>query len=324
MKKLPKLLESIKLVFPYLIIFTYSLLIIEMFTYPGFLRKYLLLNSHLFVFITLLILIFVAALENFQLFSNQIQMQIVMNLSKLFLPVLILIYIIFIAEEQRNFPNYVFSRYHIHYQQIEYLLLLNLGIIAIYSVFSSAIFEKIKGIRQKSISLFLFSISALFLCLWIFIQNLTSNLSGALETLPYIASHLFANYEEKLTRRVSVYQYLKFVNEHSPESATIAIPPQQNPWLTVGNGGYIRYFLYPRHEINIELNSKIPPEADYALIARGTWAAPDPSLYGWPKERINAIEIWEFDWKTNKAKLVPDRVYDPVKSNIDWGLIRIK
>lgn len=102
-------------------------------------------------------------------------------------------------------------------------------------------------------------------------------------------------------------------------------PPQSYHWLSSGNGGLNRYFLYPRKQIQEKDVYKIPPEGyDYVMISRGEWYA-DGVEWGWPKVYIKAEKIWYIDPKNLEVKEY-SKDFDPNDPfNRDaWGLIKVR
>jgi hypothetical protein len=159
------------------------------------------------------------------------------------------------------------------------------------------------------------------------LKNISLVAQSTLEYYSYLVTHPFANYKEKLTYKVSDYPYYAFVNELTPPDATILVPPQESPWLTSGNVGYIRNFLYPRKLLQgTYQTAPIPSGTQYVLIARGEWPVNDLERYGWPKATISAQHIWYFDQNTRQHFEADTKTFDPnaPENKERWGLIQLQ
>lgn len=78
-------------------------------------------------------------------------------------------------------------------------------------------------------------------------------------------------YEEKMSRIWGdYYAYMTFIQEHTPSSAVILIPPPGDAYPLVGASWLDDYFLYPRRLINADQNAlEEHPEVEYILIHGG-------------------------------------------------------
>jgi len=140
-----------------------------------------------------------------------------------------------------------------------------------------------------------------------------------------MATHLDYSYDDKM-RRVwgFYYDYMKFVRENTAPDSNILIPPHSYHWLSTGNGGLNRYFLYPRKHINGEVDNIPDNGYDYVLIAKGLWYSEGVD-WGWPKVYVKASKIWYIDPQTLKVSEL-EKDFDPKDSfNMQaWGLIKVK
>jgi hypothetical protein len=122
------------------------------------------------------------------------------------------------------------------------------------------------------------------------------------------------------------YAFYLFLNQHTPENAVIATPPQVGPWLVTGNAGYGRYYVYPRKMINGSREKPIPDGADYLLVSYYDWTNPENRQFGWPEQKIAAEKIWLFDRETHQVREFDHQDFDPLNPTFgqSWGLIKIK
>lgn len=122
-----------------------------------------------------------------------------------------------------------------------------------------------------------------------------------------------------------IYTYTKFIAEHSPEEATILIPPQRHAWEMEGNAGYVRWFLYPRYvRSSSDLSPVIPDDVKFVMISHGTWWS---KIHGWPQIEIPAEKIKKI-WLINRQTLDQEELgsgnYQYKEGEELWGLIELK
>ena len=120
------------------------------------------------------------------------------------------------------------------------------------------------------------------------------------------------------------YNYMVFVKDNTEENSRIIIPPQEEPWLSVGNRFLVRYFLHPRIIIQGQYENNPSVKADYILISEGGWTASDPVRYGWPKVFVAAEKIVYFDIE-EKSVSTQIKDYDPdeLQNKTAWGIIKL-
>ena len=333
-KYFKKVLFISKLVFPYLIGLTYFFLLLESYMYIGFLRRFFLVDSRFFLVLSIIsiFLVFYQRLQDKSYKEGDLEKLVINFNSVLFLPLLIL-YMIMVVSNAKNYANYVFATYHIQPQNFINIVYLSFALLPLNYKFSSRLkleyyFEKLrvfskgksKNTKEKLLLFFL-----VFLLLFYFVDNFVKVTGRVFSDFVFIATHLNYSYDDKM-RCVwgFYYDYMKFVRENTPPDSTILIPPQSYHWLSTGNGGLNRYFLYPRKQIHGEVSS-IPADGyDYVLIAKGLWHSEGVD-WGWPKVYVKADKIWYIDPQTLKVSEF-EKDFDPKDSfNMQaWGLIKVK
>ena len=109
-----QLLKKLNIVIlPYIVVLTFALLLLESFTYRGFVRKYILLDTDILLFFSLVGAAFLVFLrEKYEEFNNSL-INLVFKGNLLLAPVLLIFYWIMTIVEPNNYPNYVFSNMHI-------------------------------------------------------------------------------------------------------------------------------------------------------------------------------------------------------------------
>lgn len=221
-----------------------------------------------------------------------------------FIVTVIFFFLIFM--ESINFPNYMYTHFHINPVTFQFFL----GVLWFHSFI----------IRGTSILKTLIITSLIFI-----------GIEGAGRTTGLIYSKLlqiikspFASYESKMAAAYpGFYPAMQHVKKLTPEDANIYIPPQGNPWEIEGNMAMVEYFLYPRKVKNLDPNTinNLPPKS-YLLIAKGSWEKTGETDYGWPKIKVPAKSLWFIDLKSNQS-IQEVRDYNPDTDKWDWGLIEV-
>jgi len=330
-KRLLKLLVDYNgKIFPYLVTLVEFTLFLEVITYRGFVREYLLVDSMvLFVFAILsgLIVVYRAGkTKDLAVKSNLINFVFIVN-KLLFLPMIIFYYFL-ISLESRHYRNYVFSMYHINLENFLLLMIFN-----IYLLFVQITVEK-KRKRNFVFPKPSFGNLAIFMLIFFFILFEIKDIDSTLRMTvgPAREALLFSRFDRETRLRKKfgfLYDYAQFIKENTPDNSTILIPPQDYPWPMTGNVLYFRYFLYPRQLLNggvYELGENFSEEIDFVLLAKGELKIEGKYDYGWPKVEVNAdkiIVIQEF--KADGAVVSEEKTgpYNPEKNDYlgKWGLI---
>lgn len=232
---------------------------LEMVFYKGFVSKYLILPAEVIISVSALIIILIGKKIKYV---------------GILIGIFVLVYTIFQTLEGVNFHNYVFNKYHIN---TESLLLI-----------VSFLYIVVIGKKLKITGIFL------FLIILAFIQNIPSTINQAYFNTVNAVFYRNKSYDQKMTDYWGLfYEYMQFVKSKTPESSKIIIPPQRSPWLTVGNGSLVRYFLYPRvlRQGNIDENKFV--SGDYVLLVND-----------WPnaKKIEGEIQMMNNEWGIIKIK----------------------
>lgn len=301
-----------KIISPLLIVITYMFLVIESFSYIGFLRKYLLFDSRFFLVISLLSysLFLKYRLNSKDVYTKFLQMMSLSN--KIFVVLLVLVYIILQFIEAKNYNNYIFSNYHIQPDVFFNVVLFSILLVVI------------EHINLKKISFTQYILG--FFVLILLVNNINKTFNLVIKSNLYILNNLSFDYDKKMNKTYGFYyDYMKFVREHTPEDARILTPPQEEPWDAEGNVALSRYFVYPRKLYNGSYNGVDLNDVDYVMIAWGSWNIEDQSRYGWPKSKVKAEKIIYIN-PDNKVVNEYYEDFDPsdLKNKGGWGLIKIK
>jgi hypothetical protein len=278
-----------------------SVAFVESVTYYGFLYKHTHIPSALIYLLSILIVLFSR--------SNLPHSKRLDAIAKYKTLVIVSSLIILSIVEALTFPNFVFA--NIHLNLLSYPMFVFLAL-CLYQIYSNKAKSNMLVLSQMLMMLGL----GLYLHL-----NVPKVVTGIYHGIGEIIAHPTATYDQKMERSYGdFYLAMKMVQELTPDDAVIAIPPQENPWLSEGNGALVQYFIYPRKltHVNTEEAELVPT---HFLIARGSWNSDDKSKYGWPKEVIKASRVWEL--AQDGSTIQYDRDYDPSTDKWNWGLIEV-
>jgi hypothetical protein len=318
------LLYFLQIAFPYLVVICYTLLIVEAYVYPGYFRKLLFIDAQVLAFL-IVSLGLVTSLTKKQSKNTETLTQAILSANMLLLPALAIIFVLLTMRELNNFPNYVFSTFHIHPAAIGSVLVFNVGLVAakLVSEKKKLLLMLLRMISQEKNYTFL--VITLFMGVYLFSKLLLAG-QTIVEYYSYIVMNPLASYTEKLTNKLGDYPFYAFVTAVTPPDAVVLLPPQESPWLTSGNRGYIRNLLYPRKVVQGTYDSQvIPAGVEYVLIAKGEWPVLDHDKYGWPKATMSAQRIWYYNGTTDTYFESSAKVFDPTlpENKEGWGLIQL-
>ncbi len=338
--------------FPFLVVFTYGLVLIETYTYIGALKKYLFVDSRFLLFLTVTIAFFIVVGATKKQISNQfITTTFVLN--TLLSPLVIFLYYYFLMAEAIHFPNFVFSTYHIQPANMVNIVYLNLSLLGCYwlaknqsvrklivafanrksEIQESGAFTNSRDQIKKSqyIELATFSLLILLMSNYLLV-NITSTFAKISTDLVFIVNNPRLNYDQKMEKAWGkMYYYFLYVNKTIPGDAVIGLPPAQHRWLRTGNTVLMRYFLFPHKLVNLKETWKeetlrdLPVDKyDYLLMIPGDWN--DGSVpEGWPKQAVLADYVEYYDPKTNTSEKVYTNFDPSLEINQkSWGIIKIR
>lgn len=337
-------LKRILFLLPFLLATTYTLLAVEVFTYPGFIKANFFLPSQVLVSLLIVIYLFLFVVKSqvtYKNAGNQNIATITSYINSFLLLPLVIIYVILSTLEEKNFPNFVFSHLHIHLGSLSNIVGFNIVIVFLdLPIVKKHLAQRIKkllfNLTPRSITFFdlsyILTVVALFFLLHAQVSSLVKIIGS--EVGKFSLAVTFP-YERRLCVRLGgkkcnesfgwIQYYGEFISKHSEDNATIFIPPQKESWEMEGNVDFIRAFIYPRVPISSqELSAPIPSEADYVLIAYGSWYS---DIKGWPrflipKERIEWIRY--IDRYTLEEDMQSDTDYIFEEGAEEWGLIKMK
>ena len=329
--------------YPFLVTFTFSALFVESFTYAGFVGKYIIFGAKFFLLLSILSgIIQLAYSSQFKRWDDENYVflnKIFFYFCNVTLPVFVFLYYVAVVTEAKNYPNYVFSTFHLNIDNFSYVVFFDLFNVFLGQVkeYKNILIQVDKSIKagkafkeNKTVNVFWLNkllISTLIILIFFFgATNLLQTGKQLIVDNIYIFLNRSFSYDEKMEAKWGLfYKYMRFVRDNTPQDSAIAIPPPVRPWLSEGNSVLVRYFLYPRFLVTVENEFTTERKPDYYFLAKGLWKAYDEKDYGWPKDYIKAEKILYMDTESNIAREV-EKDYDPSEpENLQsWGLIKAK
>lgn len=275
---------------------------IESVSYHGYINKQIGIDSYLIYIFSSVLLIITSSKISIPKLLRKIYLLGVIALS--------ILYILIILLETINYPNYIFSNFHINPLTFQ---LFTATAWWVYFLLSANSWVK-----------------ALLLAVIIYISvdgfGRTLGLAGLGISEAVINSNL--TYSEKMTKAYpGFYPVMKKIASITPQDATLYIPPQSNPWELEGNAAMVRYFLYPRKIINLDdqlspLTQKV--SNSYLLISRGTAESRKTAYdYGWPKNSVDYSRSWQISPSGEIVSESYNSTYNPA-DNWEWGLLELE
>lgn len=328
--------------FPYFYVTTNVLLLLETVTYHGFVRKYLFSDISLFVYGTVALHCFLVSQSIFlkrKIDDRSYMMRLVIALNRLSLIPLILTYYVLANLEINNFPNYVFSHFHINPDNLMSILVLNLLVFGLELLRSTNLSGEIHLILRRRFGLLLTPQSVVQLLffgsiMFFMVPQLQYDFNYTYINTVRTLQSLRETPDQKMILMLGgkkytgwVYIYAQFLKSYTPSDAVLFIPPQTEGWQMEGNQYYFRWFVYPRKlTTSQDIEAPIPDDASYVAIAEGAWPW-GMKEFGWPRikipaERIAKIILIDRETEVVTEQMNVDYVWDPNKHL--WGVIKLK
>lgn len=295
-----------------LIPFTYLTLLMDTFKYPGFVGNHFLIDSRVYLAVTVVAL-------SFSLIRTRV-LRNILNLNLIVMPIIVLAFVWFSEIEATNYINYVLSKFHLSLNGLVYLLLFSLLIFAISGLKATGLnINKSRNVVYKVLIISLIASS--------FVINMYAIGKDAAVTDSYVFSHLKSSYDEKMfSQWGDFYNLMTFVKNNTPSDSTIIIPPQISPWLSTGNLSLVRYFLYPRNLFQYQ-TEEIPdiksfPAGTYILISQGEWGCEGLGCKEWPVQQIKAEKVvYKEPNSVNVKEIRQNFLYNPNGTGNPFGLL---
>jgi hypothetical protein len=277
----------------YFISFIFNLLFLfgETFLYPGVFRITYTLPLLIFVCAGLLFCFSEIRVWIFEI--NKIY-RFIYYFNIAFFGLITIIYFYLYFLENTNYPNYVFTRFHVHYYHLPNVIILA----GLFMVFLAVVVHKTTFYSKYFYRLGILRSALIVLSILLLINNFFNTLPKLLDEINLTYNNFDLSYDEKMRARWGdFYDYMIFVKDNTPEDAVIYHPPQINPWQLEGNQVLLRYFLYPRILISglIDFSDYEGPPITHALIVWGRDLGDGSSEFGWPKGSLYGEKILIFN-----------------------------
>ena len=321
MSKLTKqIVELNKYLFPFLLFAAFASLGIETYTYIGFLRQFIFVDSRFFLVLGVVSAVVYKSSKKLK-YSPKLFVDLskkFIGVNKILMPVFFVTYLGMQFLEALHFHNYVFSTYHLQQTNFLYLVLFS------FAIYVTPNFMGQYSIFKKTTPPYFIIV---FIALIAFLNGAVKTVDAAVFTDTYILLHSGVSYDYKMNERWGVYyDYIKFVESNTPKNTSILVPPQMLPWYSTGNVGLDRYFLFPRVIGSGSYDAPIEQaKYKYIMLVWGEWGGADKIAYGWPKVPVNAKRVIYFNPST-KEVVEKAGDFDPksIPLNGAWGIIETK
>ncbi|MBP9669856.1 hypothetical protein KBD75_00465 [Candidatus Woesebacteria bacterium] len=222
------------------------------------------------------------------------------------------LYLALIFAEIINYPNFVFTITHINPFTFQFFVAL--------LWFHTLTIHRVKFTK----SLLLAGL------IYVGIDGAGRTLGVMYKGLRDVINDPFATYAQKMTKVYpGFYPAMQEIKLLTSPDSMIVIPPPASPWDIEGNQAMVNYFLYPRKVVNSQLEilpDIVKSQNTYVLISKGTmsmFSSYNIYEYHWPKNPLNASQIWEIDTVNHKV-INHQRDYNPAIDKWGWGLIEVK
>ncbi len=332
---LDKLFKLNVALFPYVVSLSIVLLLIETFTYKGFVSNYLFFPVEMWMIMGLLSG-FISVLTSLAVPKVPINTSLY-KLLKFILPILsifmVLVYLLLILIFSRGEETINYGGKFLIYPDIFIYSI----ILAVFFTVVTNLIYKIKVDTEFSNILYNIKnfsprvILCIFVSILIIVMLLKSSLLSNLTLFTYNTKNIIkrplASYSEKMVSQIGpIYNYYQFVNMNTPESAVILHPTQQGQWPDVSNAGYTRYFIYPRNLIAEEELEARAHEVTHVFVIGERKLHNNEIHNRWPGFYVPAERVIYYQQGTDEVVIV-EGDYNPedLKNNADlWGIIEVK
>lgn len=343
-----KALRVNRFVFCILVPVTLLFLLVESYTYEGFLELHFFINSKWILRITYISIAFLV-LERFTTKSYR-ALKIedkIFKTSRFLFPFSFVLYFLMETINLIFYSNYVFSLFHIQPSNFAKIVGLMFTLFVIKyaerhamriteflksSVQLENILRKQNHIQTKSLTmpvaltLLIISVSA-----YTAINFIGTFKNAYLDTV-FILKHANYSYEQKIESKWGIlYKLISLVKNETETGSLVLIPEYKPPHSVDGRNEYYRYFLNDRLIKNYEMDTDVYLY-DYVVLASGylhpQYDGPRQGDYIWPNFLIGSDEIHYLvrDNDGNYSEHVLHSNYDPNEfgGKEIWGIIKIK
>ena len=233
----------------------------------------------------------------------------------------IVLFVILKIVNRLAYPTFIFNTVHIQPDALKWAALI--AALSIVVVWTPQIkFKKLLNIQSGILAFVLLIIGF----------NLYQIYKSEWQDFQYIIANPKATYDDKMGYKLCpiFYDYTLFINRYTPEDSTLLMPPQSFPWPYVGNGGMLRYFVYPRNIINgeeyVSPSTEELKNIDYVLL---NWGETEETQGGytheWRKFDVEAEKIIFMNEDGSfGGEVKGDYHYNDYKGKKVWGLIVVK
>jgi hypothetical protein len=287
-----------------LIAIGFLVLCVETVTDTGFFSRHFFATSNQIIYVILLLTIFYLVLSKDKFYEK-----VTKPLACAIIGFL-LTYIILNVLEIRNYPNYVFSAFHLNLMGFQPLLVF---VITLYFLIQVSLYlnKHLTSSLQKFVVLTLFS---LFLY-----TNSGRDLVIVKKYFAYAAAYPEASYGQKMYELWGEpYNFFKIGRTLMDKGSILIIPPQESPYDISGNKGLVRYFL---NLVNLDqINPLSAKKGDFIIITPGNEL--NNGVYKiWPEGEVSADYYFVINAKDASYQKISGDYNSSTFPQGEWGLI---
>lgn len=208
-----------------------------------------------------------------------------------------------------------------------YVIFLLVGLLYSEAIYKRAnkIWGKIPKFKVKYLWLFYFFMAYLLFQQLVFTFSLISK--KVVKLVSTVSLPFEERWEPVMGGRHSfgwIDTYSNFINSQVEEDKKILIPNQEAPWEMEGNPHYIRWFFYPRRTVQMNEETEIPKEADYALITYGIFGFHKKTFPDFEINKDKISKIILIDRETLETNIIENQDFIPEDYQDKWGIIKLK
>ena len=303
-QKIKKIAKLNEIVIGHIIIIAFGSLIIDSYTYPGFLSKIVVVHSSTLFYLSFLSL-FLYTVNRFVVSQKRISIpfSILLKLNFLIFPFLFILFFGLVQIERQTYSNYIFSTYHIQIPVMFKIIFLSgalFGIRLVDEILNATNkIESKKSMFLKTFNNYDTNKTIFFLVMAVIVTIQVVNTLSLIgkASLSSIKMILHTFEERKSIVFGDPYLVYSFINENTEQNSIIAVAPQSIEGI-FGNIGFSRYFLHPRFMVHPEQDNIQIEDTDYVLIS--SYAIGENKFEMWPKKNFKVLGGYTIDRFTSE------------------------
>lgn len=278
--KLAFFIHLLGFLLPFLIPLSLFFLLLESYTYLGFVHKHWLIDSRIVSFISIAALMLIVSRLHRQANKSNFTenlLDFVFKIIVILTPILMITYLMMQTLEAKNYSNYIFSNYHINPDNFAYVVFYSLTISIIYShklllmSATSNISNNILGGKWFRFDNIVIAVTVLIIGYNLVTQAIVVT-NRIVKNSVYMITHInLSDYDKLFKLWGDYYGFVHSVSKVVGKAEVVILPPQVSPWLTIGNGGLTRYFISNAEVKHFDFTNQdiIDCNCNYVVVSAG-------------------------------------------------------